>query len=150
MPRVGDGKNEVSVLQGDIDVLEPFMDLDARETVRLEGVGEALTGLYYITEVNFELSGNSFTQSLKVERNGFGDYTKAYDIAIRNKGTIQSNVIQSESVNKTHVVKTGETLYSIAIQYYGDSKYANNIYEANRYSIRNKNALEVGITLVLP
>lgn len=150
MPRVGDGKDEVAVLEGDIDTLEPYMDLDARQTIRLEGVGEALTGLYYVTEVNYELSGTEFKQSLKVERNGFGDYTKAYDIAIKNKKTVKSDVVVPQTKNKTHTVKKGDTLYSISKKYYGNTKNADKIYKANKSKIKNKNKLKVGIKLTIP
>ena len=150
MPRVGDGKDEVAVLEGDIDTLEPYMELDARQTIRLEGVGEALTGLYYVTEVDFELSGTEFKQSLKVERNGFGDYTKAYDIAIKGKKTVQSDAVKPVTNNKTYKVKKGDTLYSISKKYYGSSKYVDTIYKANKSKIKNKNVLKVGITLTLP
>ncbi|MFR2535160.1 MAG: LysM peptidoglycan-binding domain-containing protein [Clostridia bacterium] len=150
MPRVGDGKDEVAVLEGDIDTLEPYMELDARQTIRLEGVGEALTGLYYVTEVDFELSGTEFKQSLKVERNGFGDYTKAYDVAIKGKKTVQSDAVKPVTKNKTHKVKKGDTLYSISKKYYGSSKYADKIYKANKSKIKSKNILKVGIVLILP
>lgn len=150
MPRVGDGKDEVAVLEGDIDTLEPYMELDARQTIRLEGVGDALTGLYYVTEVDFELSGTEFKQSLKVERNGFGDYTKAYDIAIKGKKTVQSDAVKPVTNNKTYKVKKGDTLYSISKKYYGSSKYVDTIYKANKSKIKNKNILKVGITLTLP
>ena len=148
MPRVGDGKDEVAVLEGDIDTLEPYMELDARQTIRLEGVGEALTGLYYVTEVDFELSGTEFKQSLKVERNGFGDYTKAYDI--KGKKTVQSDAVKPVTKNKTHKVKKGDTLYSISKKYYGSSKYVDKIYKANKSKIKSKNILKVGIVLTLP
>lgn len=150
MPRIGDGNDEVAVLEGDIDTLEPYLELDARQTVRLEGVGKALTGLYYITEVSYELSGTEFKQSLKVERNGFGDYTKAYDVAVKGKKTVKSNTVTPTKKVKTHKVKKGDTLYSISRKYYGNSKHVNAIYLANRVLIRNKNKLKVGITLLIP
>ncbi len=51
----------------------------------------------------------------------------------------------------THVVRSGETLSSIAKSYYGDERRWAAIYEANRSAIgADAGALEVGMTLVMP
>jgi tetratricopeptide (TPR) repeat protein len=50
----------------------------------------------------------------------------------------------------THVVRPGDTLSSIALQYYGDASAARRIHEANRAVVPDPNKLKVGTTLTLP
>jgi nucleoid-associated protein YgaU len=51
----------------------------------------------------------------------------------------------------THVVRSGETLSSIAKSYYGDERLWSAIYEANRSTIgADAGTLKVGMTLVMP
>ncbi len=51
----------------------------------------------------------------------------------------------------THVVRTGESLSTIATRYYGDSSRWNAIYAANRERVgRNPHAVKVGMELVIP
>ncbi|MCL2000629.1 MAG: LysM peptidoglycan-binding domain-containing protein [Planctomycetes bacterium] len=52
--------------------------------------------------------------------------------------------------NRTHQVARGETLSSIARQYYGSSSGWRFLYESNRNSIASPNQLSVGMTLVIP
>ena len=65
----GDGKTEVNTLEGNVTLREPDLSIKPQKTIRLEHIGSALTGLYYIEEVSIEVSSNGVTQSLKVSRN---------------------------------------------------------------------------------
>ncbi len=51
---------------------------------------------------------------------------------------------------KTHIVSHGDTLYSIAKQYYGNSAMWEKIYNANEDNIIDKRLLEIGQTLIIP
>lgn len=51
---------------------------------------------------------------------------------------------------RTHVIKAGETLSSIAAQYLGSSARYREIYEANRNVLRSPDDLPDGVTLVIP
>jgi len=51
---------------------------------------------------------------------------------------------------RTHTVGKGETLYSIAKDYYGDGNRWREIYEANKSKIPNANVLKVGLELTIP
>jgi len=51
---------------------------------------------------------------------------------------------------RTHTVGKGETLYSIAEDYYGDGNRWREIYEANKSKIPNANVLKVGLELTIP
>ncbi len=50
----------------------------------------------------------------------------------------------------THIVRHGDTLFSIARRYYGDTAMWDKIYDANEDTIVHKRLLEVGQTLVIP
>jgi 5'-nucleotidase / UDP-sugar diphosphatase len=51
---------------------------------------------------------------------------------------------------RTHVVAKGDTLYSLARQYYHDQSKWKVIWEANKGSIPNKDKLVVGTKLTIP
>jgi nucleoid-associated protein YgaU len=50
----------------------------------------------------------------------------------------------------THIVRQGDTLFSIARRYYGDTAMWDKIYDANEDTIVHKRLLEVGQTLIIP
>ena len=50
----------------------------------------------------------------------------------------------------THTISPGDTLYSLARKYYGDSAMWVKIHDANEDDIEDKRLLEVGQTLVIP
>ena len=49
-----------------------------------------------------------------------------------------------------HEVKTGETLWKIAEQYYGDGSLYTKIFEANRDTLKDPNLIRVGQRLRIP
>ena len=51
---------------------------------------------------------------------------------------------------QTHVVREGDSLWSIALEHYGDGRRARAVYEANRDQIKDPTALRTGQELVLP
>lgn len=58
--------------------------------------------------------------------------------------------VSSESTEKYHVVKSGDTLYTIAQQYYGDSNRFIDIYNANKDVVPSDYTLTVGQRLLIP
>lgn len=56
----------------------------------------------------------------------------------------------NDSPERTHVVVSGDSLSSISDMYYGTPKHADLIYEANRGTMPNRNALKIGQSLVIP
>jgi len=49
-----------------------------------------------------------------------------------------------------HEVKKGETLWKIAVQYYGDGSLYTKIFEANKDTIKDPNLIKVGQRLRIP
>ncbi len=55
-----------------------------------------------------------------------------------------------ESKETRHIVRDGETLQSIAHKYFGDEKFWNDIYQANKDSIGRGGTLKVNQVLIIP
>ncbi len=75
------------------------------------------------------------------------------DIAYRSLPERESDeevFTTTTSTPGTHTISPGDTLYSLARKYYGDSAMWVKIYDANEDNIEDKRLLEVGQTLVIP
>ena len=73
------------------------------------------------------------------------------DPAPYSTASYASNTGAGAATGRSHVVKKGDTMYSIARLYYkGDVHKWHAIYDANRDRIPDPNQLKVGQTLVIP
>ncbi len=61
-----------------------------------------------------------------------------------------SSAVGAPAATRTHVVKKGDTLFSLAREYYNDQAQWRKILEANRASINNKDQIKVGQELTIP
>lgn len=92
--------------------------------------------------------GYTFSMELEQLRTVAMPYEKAKaSTGITTTGVLQ---IASTGAAQYHVVKSGDTLYTIAQQYYGDSKRFIDIYNANKSSIKSDYTLTVGQQLLIP
>lgn len=62
-----------SVLEGDISMRIARPNIQAKQTIMLEGFGEAISGIFFIETVKHTFNTSGYTQSLTVTRNGFGE-----------------------------------------------------------------------------
>lgn len=69
--------NERDLLIGDLEIV-PDLALRSAKTIRLEGFGRILSGLYFVESVTteFNLSSGMDYQKISVSRDGFGEYMK--------------------------------------------------------------------------
>ncbi len=58
--------------------------------------------------------------------------------------------MEEPSGSRTHIVRKGDTLFSLARQYYNDNSKWRTILEANSDRIKDKDAIKVGQELVIP
>lgn len=68
-------EHEYNMIEGDATV-NPDPKLKAKKTVRLNGIGSQLSGLYYVEQVVHSFSSSGYTQTINVSRDGFGDKLK--------------------------------------------------------------------------
>ena len=157
----GDGKTEVNTLEGSVTLREPDLSIEPQKTIRLEHIGSALTGLYYIEEVSIEVSANGVTQSLKLSRNGFTDTIMMNNaVAPTDKSKVKipgssapERVPQArapEASSKIYSVKKGDSLSSIAKSKYSKESQWTKIYEANKSTVKNPNLIHPGQKLIIP
>ena len=158
----GDGKTEVNTLEGNVTLREPDLSIEPQKTIRLEHIGSALTGLYYIEEVSIEVSSNGVTQSLKLSRNGFTDTimmnnavapTDKSKVNIPGGSAPYEKVPQAKIPEKSHkvyAVKKGDNLSSIAKSKYGKESQWTKIYDANKDKVKNPNLVYPGQKLIIP
>ena len=67
---------EYNILEGEATIV-PNPSLKAKSTVRLQGLGNQLTGNYYVESVKHTFSANvGYEQSMTLSREGFGDSIK--------------------------------------------------------------------------
>lgn len=77
----------------------------------------------------------------------------AYVAASTNKKSTKSGTqqVQTKKNEKYHIVKKGDTLWSIAKKYYGKGIELSKIYNANKKTIGNDpNKIKVGMKLLIP
>lgn len=158
----GDGKTEVNTLEGNVTLREPDLSIEPQKTIRLEHIGSALTGLYYIEEVSIEVSSNGVTQSLKLSRNGFTDtimMNNAVAPTDKSKVKVPGGSAPYEEVpkgkapetsSKVYSVKKGDNLSSIAKSKYGKESQWTKIYDANKDKVKNPNLIYPGQKLIIP
>ena len=158
----GDGKTEVNTLEGNVTLREPDLSIEPQKTIRLEHIGSALTGLYYIEEVSIEVSSNGVTQSLKLSRNGFTDTIMMNNaVAPTDKSKVKvpggsapyEKIPQAKIPEKSHkvyAVTKGDNLSSIAKSKYGKESQWTKIYDANKDKVKNPNLIYPGQKLIIP
>lgn len=54
------------------------------------------------------------------------------------------------SFGQIHVVQPGDTLWNLAVRYYGHGRHLNKIRVANRHRLRDPSDLPVGMKLIIP
>lgn len=92
---------EVSTLEGTISVATPNPSLQAKKTIKLTGLGKALTGLYYVEKVENSFDQNGYTQTLTVSKTGFGDSLKPGNVSKPGVSDVNS------SANRPSALKVG-------------------------------------------
>lgn len=111
--------------------------------------------------LNMEATIESFTWG---ERDATGDiyYTinlKEYKKIKTKKATVTIATVKSttretktpaSSSGKTYTVKSGDCLWKIAKQFYGNGSQYTKIYEANKDTIKNPNLIYAGQVLTIP
>ena len=68
----------------------------------------------------------------------------------KRKSEKLAQVSKSASGSTEHVVKAGDTLSHLALQYYGNARKWQQIYEANKETMKNPNYIYIGQKVLVP
>lgn len=68
-------EHEYNMIEGEAN-LKPDPRLRAKKTIKVQGVGKQLSGLYYVEQVVHSFSTSGYTQTATLVREGFGDKLK--------------------------------------------------------------------------
>ena len=161
---------EDNVLVGDLSVL-PDPKRKAKQTVLLQYLGNNLTGLYFVNTVTHTFSSSGYEQILSVSRNGFGSTIKSGNAGkpvtsvVPSQGGLMNNSGNSSSTRPStstpaktptkvttryYTIKKGDTLWGIAVKYYGNGSQYTKIYNANKKILKSADLIYPGQKIVIP
>ena len=140
-----DGEN---ILEGDLTVRVARPKLKAKQTITLSGLGETLSGLYYVETVTHEFSGTGYNQSLSVKKNGFGESLQVPKDEPRKE--IKKEVASSKPSGNEHTIKKGDTLWALSVKHFGTGTRWTEIAKANNIPPGGERKLQIGQKIKLP
>ena len=145
---------QINTLSGTLNfiVTEETIKLRAGDTVKLEGLGKYLSGNYYVEEVTRTIGSNGYSHSATVIKTDFGSTlkTKVEKSSAPVKEKTVSSPQTSANPKRTHTVKRGDCLWSLANYYYKDGALYPKIYEANKDKVKSNYIIYVGQVLIIP
>lgn len=143
---------EYNTLVGEL-VLRPTAKtvfLKNGDTINVEGIGKYLSGKYYVDTVRRTLSSDGFKITLVVIKTGFGKSVKRTAEELETKDTSRATPEIPNVMTRQYVVKSGDTLYSIAKREYGDSSIADTIAQLNNIKPSEYHTIKIGRILEIP
>ena len=141
---------------------ENTIKIKPRDTIELHGLGKYLSGKYYVESIERTLSSSGYTQTANVIKTNFRKSVKLvakypdeksklkdYD-SIYKKNLSKYKSTHKGAKPKKHVVKKGDTLYSISKKYFKTTKYAKKLASINGNLAKSKwKKLPVSYKLVI-
>ena len=141
---------------------ENTIKIKPRDTIELHGLGKYLSGKYYVESIERTLSSSGYTQTANVIKTNFrksvklvakypDEKSKLKDYnSIYNKNLSKYKSTHKGAKPKKHVVKKGDTLYSISKKYFKTTKYAKKLASINGNLAKSKwKKLPVSYKLVI-
>lgn len=122
------------------------------EFVRYSGrniISNAIIEAFDTEHPNTIYGGCAFSMTIKEVRVARSAQSTG-DTATKQETKSGTQQVQSNTSSKTHTVKRGECLWSIAKAYYGNGAKYKDIYEANKDKIENPNLIYVGQVFKIP
>lgn len=149
---------DVYILTGSVKII-PNLNIKVRDTVNMQGLGKYLSGAYYVEEVNISIEQSGISQSLSVSKNAFGGSINSGTVSASTsttptKPTTPTPTTPSKQpTTRVHTLKKGETLWSLAVKYYGSGTKWTHIAKANGINVNDDKkirSLQIGLKLNIP
>lgn len=149
---------EYNILTGQLKFIatSETIKLTAGDTVKLNGLGKYLSGLYYVQDVTRQISKEGYSHTATVIKTDFGDSVKKTSTSTVDK-KVPEKKKQTQPAKKAtstsqriHYLKAGECLWSVAQKYYGSGSQYPKIAKANNISPSQYRRLPIGLKLIIP
>lgn len=152
---------EYNILTGQLKFIatKETIKLTAGDTVKLNGLGKYLSGLYFVQDVTRQISKEGYSHSATVIKTDFGNSlkktsTSTVDKKVPKKTEKKKGTQPAKKPKKTsqriHYLKAGECLWSVARKYYGNGAQYPKIANANGISPSQYRRLPIGLKLIIP
>lgn len=144
---------EIRTLEGELSLVpsETTLSIKSGSTITINGIGTFLSGKYFVSDrkLSFDSSGISLT--LTVIKTGFGDSLKGNaPTTVSNSPRPSTPTVTITPKSKKYVIKSGDTLWKIAVKYYGDGNKYIKIAQANGIKSSDYGKLQIGRELIIP
>lgn len=154
---------EYNILTGQLKFIatKETIKLTAGDTVKLNGLGKYLSGLYFVQDVTRQISKEGYSHSATVIKTDFGNSLKKTSTSTvdkkvpkkkkpeKKKGT-QPVKKPKKTSQRIHYLKAGECLWSVARKYYGNGAQYPRIAKSNNISPSQYRRLPIGLKLIIP
>lgn len=116
-------ETEFNTLTGDMSLIptKDNMKIKTNTTIRLNGVGKYLSGLYFVSEIRRTLNADGgYSLSVSLYKNGFGDSLKSssspktVNTGRPSQVSVEENIVQKHIKVGDKVRITGDAVYSNA------------------------------------
>ena len=161
----GKENNDTYILTGNVDIY-PNLNLRVGNTVNMQGLGKYISGLYFIEEIEYSIDRNGLSQTLSVSKNAFGESVNSKPAQSPNNNSsnnttnnnttnnnTQQEVKPKQEPKRTHTFKKGDTLWSLAVKYYGSGTKWTHIAKANGIDVNDEKrirSIKVGEVFTIP
>jgi LysM repeat protein len=129
-------------------VFYPGTRLKATQVVTLKGLGDSLSGKWWVNNVTYQIQEGGLTVQANLIRDAFGKDTpeEVTNDNIDRKDEVTPEVDTTNQ--QTYTVKPGDSLWMIALRFYGDGSQYVKIAQAN--NISSPDSITPGTTLTIP
>ena len=149
---------DITDLTGSIDLREPITSIKAKTGITLKGLGNKLSGIYFVDKVEHKFTNSGYSQSISVSREWVGETMKNKTSTTTTSTPTPPTTttptakppVQPPKQTKTHTVKKGDTLWAISKKYYGKGSDYPKIFNANKDKLKDPNKIYPGQVLTIP
>lgn len=152
--------NEINynILNGSVALLAKTKNLkiNCGDTVTIKNVGSYLSGKMYVQDREITLGSDGLSLTMTVINTDFTDALKKGK-STGNSGSSKSSTkvssLGSSDKNdgkKVHTVVKGDSLWSIAVKYYGKGSKYTDIAKANSIKESDYKKIKIGTKLIIP